>query len=298
MNRMVKWAGIGLGTIAVLLIIAAAALYVVGGSRLAAPTDLRDETLDVTADSAAVAWGAHLAMTHGCQECHAPDLRGQVLMDVPPFRVVASNLTGGAGGVGAHLDTGGWERAIRHGVGADGRALAIMPSEFYTHMSDREVAALIAYLRSAAAVDNVLPATKIKPLGRIIAATGGFQPTSALIDQTAAHAADNPPMAATVAYGEYRSATICAGCHGPDLRGAQPPQPDSPPAPSLIPAAYWTLDEFHRAVTTGQTPARQVNGEYMPYAVFANMMDEEIEAIWLYLNRLASDAPPGQQVTQ
>lgn len=283
--KVLKWLGIALAGVIGLVVVAAGVLYVIGGSRMEGPSDLPAETI-AAADPAAVERGAHIARTHGCFECHAERLEGQVLVDAPPFRVVASNLTAGRGGVAPRLDALGWERAIRHGVGADGRGLAIMPSEMYVHMSDDETAALIAWLVALPPVDNELPTTTIRPLGRIIAGTGGFQPTSAMIDHARPHVATSPPLAPTAEYGEHRAATLCAGCHGPDLAGMQPPDPSSPYAPSLHLSKSWTLDQFTAALRTGQTPARQLDSLYMPYTVTQHLEDVEIEALHLYIRSL------------
>ena len=58
------------------------------------------------------------------------------------------NLTSGAGGVGATNTDEDWVRAIRHGVGHDGRALWVMPSLSFSRLSDEDLGALIAYLES------------------------------------------------------------------------------------------------------------------------------------------------------
>ena len=58
-------------------------------------------------------------------------------------------------------------RAIREGVGADGRALfALMPYEEYRRIPDEDVAAIVVYLRSLPPVRNPLPRTALPfPLG-------------------------------------------------------------------------------------------------------------------------------------
>lgn len=292
MRRILKWTGILVGVVLLLALIAGAGLFVAGGSKFAAPSDLTAEALPITGDSVQLARGEHLVATHGCRACHGAELAGGVLVDAPPFRVVASNLTSGGGGVGTILDETGWEHALRHGVGSDGRALLIMPSELYANMSDADMAALIAYIRSVPPRDNELPPTRIKALGRIIAGTGGLPTAVDLIGGGKPHVATNPPVAATVEYGEYRASTLCVACHGQLLEGAQPPDPSSPPAPPLWNAATWSLDQFRTALRTGMTPARQLDGDSMPYEVTANLTDEEIEAIHMYLKTLT----PGSAV--
>jgi hypothetical protein len=77
------------------------------------------------------------------------------------------NLTTGAGGVGDTNTDEDWVRAIRHGVGHDGRGLALMPSAVFYYLSDEDLGALIAYLKSLPPVDNEMPGTDLGPVGRI-----------------------------------------------------------------------------------------------------------------------------------
>jgi cytochrome c553 len=295
MKRMLKWAGVVVAVLIAVAVVGGAVLYVAGGSKFDGPSGLRAESVRV-ADGAALAWGEHLVATHACMDCHGERLEGTVLVDAPPFRVVASNLTGGAGGVGARLDAAGWERAIRHGVGVDGRGLAIMPSEVYTHLSDEDLAALIAYLQAVPRVDNELPATELRPLGRVIAGLGQIEPTSALVDHDAPHPASNPPVGATAEYGRYRASTTCNGCHGERLEGAQPPNPDSPVAPSLHHIAGWTFDQFATTMRTGVTPAGlNLDSMAMPWPAFGKMRDEELQALQLHIQQLAAGAASQEQ---
>ena len=60
----------------------------------------------------------------------------------------ASNLTKGQGGVGASYTDADFVRALRHGVRPDGKSFLIMPANLYAHLSDADVGALIAYIRS------------------------------------------------------------------------------------------------------------------------------------------------------
>lgn len=61
-------------------------------------------------------------------------------------------------------------RAIRHGVNPQGRGLLIMHSDAYHNLSEVDLGALIAYLKSLPPVDNVLPDRRIELLGRMIMA--------------------------------------------------------------------------------------------------------------------------------
>lgn len=88
---------------------------------------------------------------------------GQVMRDEPDRRVVASNLT-----PDVETGAGTWPddaiaRAVREGVGHDGRVLnPQMWSPSFRHLSDDDVRAVVVYLRTIPAVRNALPATHWK----------------------------------------------------------------------------------------------------------------------------------------
>ena len=79
-----------------------------------------------------------------------------------PGRIVAPNLT-----PDQETGAGTWSddqlvRAIREGIGHDGRALfPLMPYQHFRSMPDEDVASVVVYLRSLPAVRNALPATEI-----------------------------------------------------------------------------------------------------------------------------------------
>lgn len=285
MRKVFKWLGIGLGAVVGVVLLSAGVLYFVGSSRVDRTYTVRTASLDVPTDAAAVARGAHLARTNGCTDCHTEDLRGQVLLDIPPFRATAANLTSGRGGVGSRYSVEDWDRTIRHGVKPNGRPVIVMPSAAFHQLSDEDAAALIAYLRSVPPVDNELPPTEIRAPGRISAV---FQDFSTEVRTDAARAGRSPPVGPTAEYGAYVTSITCAYCHGENLRGnAEPPIPDSPPAPDLAAAGQWPLDQFKRALRTGITPGgRELNAEYMPWSLTAAMTDEELEAIHAHLATL------------
>ncbi|MBI4468035.1 MAG: hypothetical protein HY650_01800 [Acidobacteria bacterium] len=66
-----------------------------------------------------------------------------------PGTIVASNISSDREtGVGSWTD-GEKIRAIRDGVGRDGRALfPMMPYEYYRHLCDEELSAIYAYLKA------------------------------------------------------------------------------------------------------------------------------------------------------
>ncbi|NBC17607.1 MAG: c-type cytochrome [Bacteroidetes bacterium] len=289
MKRVFKWLGLGLAGLVVLLLVAVTALYFVGSSKVDAAVAVDDEALTIPTDSATLARGKYLVTTHACQECHGATFEGRVFADAPPFLAVATNLTPGKGGIGAAYTAADWERAIRHGIGADGRGLnPIMPSKLYHALSDDEITAMIAYLQTLPPVDNELPPSEFRPLGRVIAGTGGLYTASAEIDHAAVHPSTAPPHAATVDYGRHRTRTLCTYCHGADFQGGPPVEPGTPPTPPLNAVTGWTLEEFATTMRTGVTPGgKELNPVVMPWKAFQHMDDAEIEALYRYLTEEA-----------
>lgn len=80
----------------------------------------------------------------------------------------------------------------------------------------------------------------------------------------------------------------CTHCHRKDLAGGPFPIPDpnAPQVPNLRAAGQWSLEQFETALRTGVRPfGNPLDPEYMPWRDH-NMTDEELEAIWLYLQSL------------
>jgi mono/diheme cytochrome c family protein len=273
--------GIGLGVIIAIVVLAVGGLYAVGSSKLRKTYEVETANLTIPTDSAAIARGAHLVRINGCVDCHTPNLGGQVFVDEPPFRIVASNLTRGAGGVGGNYDARTFDRAFRHGVRSDGTALLIMPAGGYHKLGDDDAAHIIAYLLSLPPVDNELPARVIRPLGRILSAFA-IDPTFEL-NTTPARGA-TPAPGPTAEYGEYLTSVTCAYCHMANLRGGQPPIPDSPPSPDLAPVGKWAYELFEREATTGMSASGKVlDPAVMPWPMMAAMDDQERRAIHAFL---------------
>ena len=95
-----------------------------------------------------------------------------------------------------------------------------------------------------------------------------------------------PPRAVTPEYGKYL-ATLCTLCHGDDLGGGSPPDDSSVFAPNLTPGGTpgtWSEAEFINTIRTGVTPGRnQLDEEFMPWDRFRLMTDDELKAIWSFL---------------
>ncbi|HEX6307598.1 MAG TPA: c-type cytochrome [Longimicrobiales bacterium] len=297
MRRVLKWLGIGTGSLAGIALVAAGAIYAVSARRMAATWDVTPAELTVPDDSAAIARGRHFTRAIAkCMDCHRPDYSGKVVIDDPMLgRIAAPNIT--PAGITRDFTTADWVRAIRHGVRSNGRSVVVMPSFEYYHISDADLADMIAYLRSLRPVANdSLPPTRIGPMGRFLIATSAFPVLSAsAIDHAAPHPGA-PTAAPTPEYGQYLASIGCVGCHGTDMKGGKPP---APPAPDLTPTgkiAGWTESDFRTALRSGKRPDGTVVGPDMPWPLTSEMTDMEISAVWAYLQSLgpASVASQGR----
>lgn len=231
-----------------------------------------------------------MASVYLCQRCHTENLGGEVYFAIPGLLSIPTpNLTSGAGGVGSFYTDADWGRAIRHGVAPDGRALLIMPSQTFYYLSDEDLGALIAYVKSVPPVDNELPEWRIEPMGRLMDAVGMFPPIA--VDQIN-HTGPRPTApepGVTVAYGEYL-ARNCTECHGANLNGMPfGPPGEEVPSPNLTPGgelASWSEGDFIHTLRTGLTPGGHQLSVDMPWPYFGRMTDDELKAVWMYLQSL------------
>lgn len=293
--RVIKWIGIGVGGLVALLLLALGAMYVVVQLRVNRTITGVGEPVAISADAATIAEGRRLVVARGCADCHGDNMAGTLFIDDPLLgRVPAPNLTAGAGGVGGGYTADDFERAIRHGVGADGKPLLIMPSHEYYPMSDADVGAIIAFLQHGLQpVDNELPAASIGPLGAVLGTLGAIELTPAsLIDEGAGRA--SPAPGASIEYGRYL-AVGCTGCHGGNLAGGISPVPGMPPSANLTPDAAtgigaWGEADFIRAMREGVRPDGSAIDPAMPWKNLGKMTDTELQALFRYLHSL--DALP------
>ena len=293
-RKIFKWIGIVLGSLIGLLLLAFVVLYTIGTvkwNKMHGPYDLPVETISVPTDQASIARGEHVATIHMCKDCHTETWRGQ-FESVPGLITLSiPNLTSGAGGIGATNTDEDWVRAIRHGVGHDGRGLVLMPSRLWYYISDDDLADLIAYLKSLPPVDNKLPNSELGPLGRVMLALGKLP--SDLIPNVTVIDHDGPrPVApepgVTVEYGKYLAIT-CTACHGSNLNGKLIQTDAEYLAPNLTPGGElhaWSDEDFMRTLRTGVTPGGKQLKSAMPWKYFGQMTDDELKAVWMYLQSL------------
>jgi cytochrome c553 len=253
--------------------------------------DVSVETIQISNDEAAVARGEHIATIHYCGHCHGENLAGGYLLNEPVLAVVAApNLTAGVGGFGASNSDEDWVRAIRHGIGHDGRGLIGMPSRLWHQLREEDLTDLLAYLKSIPPVDNQMPQRKIGPLFRVMLALGKAPLTEARLIDHDTPFNNAPTPGVTLEYGEYL-ALGCTGCHGSQLNGGMARDFDGElvVAQNLTPGgalASWTEAQFIQTLRTGVTPTGREFNDLMPWQYVGQMTDEEIQAVWLYLQSI------------
>jgi cytochrome c553 len=282
MLKVLKWIGIVLGTLLGMALLAVAIIYFVYGARMERRYAIQPEAISIPTDAASIERGRRLVVAAHCQDCHGEDMAGLVTVDEPAMgRLYASNLTAGRGGAGRHLGDADWVRALRHGVGPDGRSLLVTPAQYYYYFSDADVAAIVAYIKSLPPVDRELPAPQVGPLGRVLLTV--VEPPEWLPAEKIDHAAPHPaapPPGATAAYGEYLVRTgACMACHsidGPNISAA--------PGGGL---ASWSDADFIRAMRDGHKPDGQtIDSKEMPLRSLRYHSDDDLRAILLYLRAL------------
>lgn len=295
LGKILKWIGIGLGVIVGLAVAALATAYFTFQAKLDKVYTIPPETLPVPASFPADTKGFPLAIINFCQECHGANLGGQVMSEDFIFgRFVAPNLTRGKGGVGGQYTDADWVRALRHGVRPNGKSVVAMPAELFTRLSADDLGTVIAYVKSAPPVDNELPRLFVGPIGRGMVLVGMIPLEMAIPAEGIDHAAPPPTIrpGVTAEYGEYLS-LFCASCHGEDFGGGGA---SVTAGVNLTPGgelAAWTEADFINTLRTGITPGgRTLDAEQMPVENFAQLTDDELRAIWLYLQSLPPVVSP------
>ncbi len=219
-------------------------------------------------------------------------LSGGMLFDEPPFKAYAANITPDKDtGIGKWTDAQ-LAKAIREGVRPDKSLIGPpMPIEFYRHMSDADLAAIIAYLRAQPAVKNAVPkSTYNMPL------PPSYGPA---IKEVKA-----PTMSNKVKYGEYlANIGHCMECHTPrnakgmllhDKLGAGGMVFNGPwgasVARNLTPDASglkdWTDTQIAKAIREGFDRNGQHYKPPMGFDFYKNINDADMGALIAYLRSL------------
>jgi cytochrome c553 len=278
MKRLLRWVGMALGSLAALAIIAYAVVYGLSERMLRRTYPVPAVAILIPTDPESIVEGRRLATIRGCfGGCHGKQAEGTVMFDEPMIaRFVAPNL---AAAVRKYSDVE-LAVAIRNGLRPGGRSMVVMPSSAFVGLTDGDLGRIIAFLRSLPSVPGPGPSFSAGPIGRVGFVMGKFKTEAQLIAEAV------PPPEATgeqAANGRYLARTICASCHGTDLRGSSNPDFISP---DLHVVAAYSAEEFTRLVRTGVALGGRNLGTMSPWArgLLSHLTDAEIAALYSYLH--------------
>ena len=291
-KKILKGFGYFCGGLVVLVFAALAFVYGLSSRRLHRLHIVQARSVGVPTSADAIERGRHIVATRACADCHGKDFGGQKVIDDPLAGVLhGANLTRGIGGLPHDYSDLDFVRAIRHGLARDGRPLVLMPSEEYSAMTDEDLGAVVAYLKTLPAVDRARGPVSLGPVLRLLVVLGQVKLGADVIDHAAPRLASIAPSVSPE-YGKYL-ATSCIGCHGETLTGGKiaGAPPDWPAAANLTThessrLKQWSEDEFIQTVRTGKRPDGSPLNRVMP-AAFGQMTDVELKALWAYLATVA-----------
>lgn len=289
------------------VVVAAFAAYVALRQNLKFDAPLPD--VAASADPVVIERGRYVVRdVAGCTICHGDPakidrtvegeevaLSGGFEFKIPPGQFYSRNITPDPEtGIGSISDAQ-IARALRYGVGHDGRAL--LPFMEMQGLSDEDLVAVVSYLRTLAPVHNVVPAHRYSPLGWVVKATVLANPVGPKSTPPKTN-----PHGATVENGRYlvESVANCWACHtkrdyntgemvGPHLGGGSMPDDFNPKRtwspPNLTNdattgvLARFTEDEFVARMRGG----RVFPGSPMPWQSFKRLQEDDLRAIYRYL---------------
>ena len=282
MRKALRWLGIGLGGLLVLLLVAAIVIFAWSEMILRKHYEPAPEALPALS-AAERAEGPRVGRVLGCLSCHGDGLKGKVMFDAPGVaKVFAPNITE----VAAKASDQQLAAGIRQGIGHDGRGLFIMPSPMYSRLTDKETAALVAWIRTLPPSPGQTRGLSAGPIGRLGLVIGSFKPAP----QGVAEYRTQVPIALGPEHepARHMAATNCAECHGPALMGGSA-GPDET-APDLRVAAGYDAAQFRTLMRTGRPPSGKDLGLMTTVAKndFSHLTDAEIDALHAYLVARAS----------
>lgn len=212
----------------------------------------------------------------------------------------AKNIT--PAGIGSWTD-GELLRAVTQGVSKDGTPLfPLMPYPHFGEMSEDDVHAVLAYIRTLKAVEGTpQPRTLSFPLNFIVRTIPGPNTHGT-----------RPPVEDKVAYGKYMTnAALCSDCHTPiDDQGQPKPGMDFAGGMEFVESGYlvrsanitpdadtgigsWSeqqfidkFKEFENTPAASLSEAERRQNTVMPMTAYAGMAREDLAAIYAYLRTL------------
>lgn len=288
-----RWFLIGLAAVLTITASGFVTVYLLSERQLRDREAVYEFTATIPSDAESIERGRHIARTRGCFGCHGQQLEGKDFDEQWdwPKRAVAPNLAIYARDHDAQII----EAAVRQGISADGRELMSMPSYNFTRLSDDDLAALIAFLRTAPVVEIELPGPALGWDVRWDIAMGrelSMADWVAMVPPLRL----NPAEQSVLAEGEYLAMTMCNECHGLDLRGESyySGWDGAQPTPDLAIVAAYDRAQFEELIETGYALGGRRLGLMALVAPdrFPSLSDSEIDSLHHYLQSLALEPAP------
>ncbi|HSV46324.1 MAG TPA: c-type cytochrome [Ramlibacter sp.] len=219
-------------------------------------------------------------------------LSGGMLFDEPPFKAYAANITPDAEtGIGKWTDAQ-LAKAIREGIRPDKSVIGPpMPIEFYRHLSDQDLAAIIAYLRAQPPVKNAVPKSQYN-----IPLPPNYGPPVKSVKA--------PPASDKLRYGKYLADIgHCMECHTPhndkgmlitsslgaggfELKGPWGVSVSRNLTPHETGLKGWTDAQIVKAVREGVDREGKPYKPPMAFGFYRNISDADMAALVAYLRSL------------
>ena len=301
-KKILKWTGI-------ILLVLIAGLLTLIFTRQHLKFDAPYPAVKISSDSSVLARGKYLIYGPAhCSACHTPEnkmayiakgemvtLSGGREFILPIGSIWSPNLSSDKEtGIGNFTD-GEIARALRYGIGHDGRALfAFMP---FQNASEADITAIISYLRTMSAETNKVPAKSLNFIGKMANAFF-IKP----IGPDATPLVSIKPDS-SIEYGKYLANNVanCRGCHtnrdlktgafiGPDYAGgmhfADDPwlkgeyiTPNLTTDNTTGKISTWSEETFINRFKKG----RVYPTSPMPWEPFKNLNETDLKAIYRFL---------------
>jgi len=231
-----------------------------------------------------VAHGGRISRVLGCHGCHGEDLQGTEWDNDPKGYGLlwSSNLTRAIPTMSdAQLET-----LLRKGVHPTRKQMWVMPSQIFQHMSDADMAALTAYLRTLKPAGEVHPDPVPGPKAIEQWKSGKVMPAADEVRK--ADYRLPPDLGGATEQGRYIISMTCTECHGGQLGGVTEEEGSTP---DLIVASAYSREEFEKFLTTGvPSGGRKLKNELMAQVAksrFSHMTPSERDSVYAYLKARA-----------
>jgi len=292
-RRAIRIATIVVATIVVIAIALAVAANVLSDRKRTRVVDVTVAPVAYASGETVIARGKYLYRSRGCMECHGDDGAGRDVIDDPGgFHVKSPNISPGPGSVVKTYAEADWVRTVRHGVTPSRHPMILMPSKDYSRLTDQDLAAIVAYVRSLPPAAGTPADIRMPLILKAVYAFDIVKDDAQEIDH-ALPPSKPVPETVSVAHGQY-VANMCTGCHGSGFSGGRIPgaPPDWPPAANLTPGEgsvlprYDSAEKFRAMLRSGKRPDGTAVSTVMPFPTLANIDDIDADALYLFVKSL------------